>query len=312
MLLCVRLFAAGAFATCALAGGEFDLEGALRPEVRATVTLHGATSPFSASARTDGRGRFRFRRLPAAAYTVIVSLPGGGELRQTVEVGPGMADSGGRVRVELGIAEEQLEHASRHLVSAALLAVPRAALREYDRAQQCLSRSDIPGAVASLKEAVRLAPGFSAAWNNLGTIAYQTRNLSEAESHFREALRHDPASYEPLVNLGGVLLSEGKLPEALELNRAAVRRRPNDALANSQLGLCLYRNGELDSASRYLETAKRLDPNHFSAPQLALAEIHVMRDRKAEAEAELRDYLKRHPDSPVAASLRESLDRLRR
>ena len=59
------------------------------------------------------------------------------------------------------------------------------------------------GALASLQRAVEIAPEFAAAWNNMGTIAYQSRNYLRAEECFREALSADPSAYEPLVNLEG-------------------------------------------------------------------------------------------------------------
>ena len=48
------------------------------------------------------------------------------------------------------------------------------------------------------------APQFSAARNELGTIAYQTKNFARAEECVLHALDEDPRAYEPLVNLGGV------------------------------------------------------------------------------------------------------------
>ena len=94
----------------------------------------------------------------------------------------------------------------------------------------------MPGAIEYLKNALDLAPQFSAAWNHLGTIAYQSGEYETAEKHFREALRHDPDSYAPLVNLGGALLSLNRVEEALTINLEAVKERPDDALAHSQLG----------------------------------------------------------------------------
>src|SRR6185369_16212239 len=98
------------------------------------------------------------------------------------------------------------------------------ARREYAEAQKRLSRPDAPAAVAHLQRAVEIAPQFAAAWNQLGVIAYQSRQYPQAEEHFRRGLAADPQAYEPLVNLGGVLLNLGRVDEALEYNRYAVSR----------------------------------------------------------------------------------------
>jgi tetratricopeptide (TPR) repeat protein len=169
----------------------------------------------------------------------------------------------------------------------------------------------VPAAITHLERSVELAPQFSTAWNNLGTIAYQSGRYQDAERYFRRSLQQDRQAFEPLVNLGGVLLTLGKLDQALEYNLEAVLSRPNDALANSQLGLTYFAVNNLPLAQKYLETAKRLDPAHFSHPQLTLAEIHLRRQEASMAADELEDFLRRHPDWPKAAEMRAAIAKLR-
>ena len=126
-------------------------------------------------------------------------------------------------------------------VSATVLSIPERAVSEYEEARRCLSRRDSERAVQHLSRAVQMAPQFSAAWNQLGVMAYQVRRYSDAETNFRRALAADPEAFEPLVNLGGVLLNLKRPADALPYNQSAVMRRPNNALANSQLGLDLLR-----------------------------------------------------------------------
>ncbi|MBI1791293.1 MAG: tetratricopeptide repeat protein, partial [Acidobacteria bacterium] len=195
----------------ALAAGNpaYDLAGRIHPPMPASVSLHGATSPFSASTLSDAGGRFQFHRLLAGTYTVIVFVPGRGEMRRTIEVGPSLADKRGRVEIAVEFASG--DPASGALVSARELAVPERAWQEYRRAGQKLERRDVAGAIVHLERALEIAPHFVAAWNHLGTLAYQTRHYPKAETYFRRALTHDPRAFEPLVNLGGVLLTLGKL-----------------------------------------------------------------------------------------------------
>lgn len=301
-----------------LAGAEprtFDLEGSVQPAARAAVHLHGATSPYSASTLADARGRFQFRKLLPQAYTVVVFVPGRGETRQTIDVGPGLADARGRVSLTVEMVESKLQTDQmvrrKNLISVRELSIPEKAHREYAEAQKKLGRRDVEGAVAHLERAVEMAPQFSAAWNNLGTICYQTRQFAKAEGHFRRALDADPEAFEPAVNLGGVLLTLEKLDEALKYNLYSVLTRPNDALANSQLGMNYFYLGDADRALKYLKTAKSLDPAHFSHPQLLLTEIYLRRKDDQAAAAELEDFLQHHPDWPAAASMREAIGKLR-
>jgi Tfp pilus assembly protein PilF len=239
---------------------------------------------------------------------------GAAEARQTIEVGPGAADSRRRVQVTLALKDSDFDPAPdrrRHAVSARQLAIPERALRDYEDAQHDLEKHDAEAAEKHLEHAVELAPQFSGAWNNLGTIAYQTRRFALAEQRFREALRQDPSAYEPLVNLGGVLVTLHKLDEALEVNVHAALTRPTDALAESQLGMTYFELGQFDNAIKHLERARQLDATHFSHPQLFLAEIHLRRGEKNAAADVLEDFLSHHPDYPQAAKVRENIVELR-
>ena len=143
---------------------------------------------FASIDPADLRGRFRFHKLSAGTYTLAVFEPERGEARQTIEVGPGTANSKGRVAVTLRMESAKFESNDatkrRSIVSARELSIPVRARQEYGEAQKRLSRRDVDVAVAHLQRAVEIAPQFSAAWNQLGTIAYQTRKYPAAEKYF--------------------------------------------------------------------------------------------------------------------------------
>ncbi len=302
--------AAAAFAAEPL----FELSGQLRPPGRASVSLFGTKNPFIAATLSDAAGRFSFKKLRADDYTVAVFIPGRGEARRTVEVAPAAADSHGRVSLTLDLKDSDFDLAAsvpQYSVSTSRLAIPKAALREYLEAEKDLGRHDPDAAVKRLENAVEMAPQFAAAWNELGTIAYQTRKFDRAEECFRQALEQAPAAFDPLVNLGGVLVTVHKLDQAVDYNLRAVLARPNDALANSQLGLTYFELGRMDLAQKYLERTRQIDPAHFSRPQLLLAEIHLRRGERREAAAVLEEFLKYHPDWPQAAKMRQTIAELR-
>jgi len=290
------------------AGQAYEVRGRLLPESSAAISLFGAITPFRAETSADDQGHFRFRALAPGEYIIAVFISGKGEVRQTIEIGPGTTDAKGRIELTIPIEDVSAEGLpDRAKVSARELSIPENARREYAAAQKNLGRHNVADAVAHLQRAVAIAPQFTSAWNNLGTIAYQTRQYARADECFRKALEQNPGSYEPSVNLGGVLLNEGKPDEALPYNRSAVLSRPRDALANSQLGMNYFMLRNLESSQEYLEIAKRLDPAHFSYPQLTLARIHLLRNERGLAAQELRDFLGRHPDAPESAHVRKQL-----
>jgi Tfp pilus assembly protein PilF len=292
----------------------YQLSGRISPAGRASVTLFGATQPFTASTFTGETGRFTFKKLTPATYTVSVYQPGRGEARYTIEVGPSLADARNRVQLTVTLRDADFDPTSdrrRHSVTASELTIPERALRDYVDAQHDLEKRDVEAAEKHLEHAVELAPRFAAAWNTLGTLAYQTRRFPLAEQRFRQALKQDSTAYEPLVNLGGVLVTLHKLDEALEVNVHATLTRPNDALAHSQLGMTYFELGQFDSAVKYLERARKLDPAHFSHPQLYLAEIYLRRGQKGDAALVLEDFLQHHPDYPQAEIMRRNIVELR-
>jgi tetratricopeptide (TPR) repeat protein len=294
----------------AFAAQLFTLEGRIVPASRGAATVHATSSPFTSSTLVNVDGAFRFKQLAPGSYTVSVNIPGRGEVRQTVVLGPATADSKRRVRVQLAAAGEAVQRESAHLVSSKELSVPDRARRAYSDAMKKLERRDVLGATKDLERALEMAPGFAAAWNHLGTIAYQTRHFEEAERYFRAALDADSEMYEPLVNLGGVLINNRKLDEAWQLNVRAVLTRPRDALAQSQLGMTYLYLGKLDLSEKHLLEAIAIDPAHFSHPQIHLAEVYFRRKDVAKCAAQLEDFIARHPDDPTVPRIREMLGKL--
>lgn len=290
---------------------QYEVRGTLVPAARASVSLHGSTTPFNSSTLTGPDGKFRFKRIQPGVYTVIVFIPGRGEIRKTIDIGPSVADQGGRVEVAIRLDESKMTPDRSSLVSLRELSIPQSARDEYSKAARKLESRDVQGAIQHLNRAVELAPQFAAAWNHLGTIAYQTRRYEDAEKFFRRSLEADANAYEPLVNLGGVLATLGRFDEAWNFNLHAVLRRPNDALAQSQMGMTYFGLNRLDLAEKYLLEAVRLDPGHFSHPQLLLAEIYLQRGQKEKAANVLDDFLRRHPDWPLAEKMRDTISQLR-
>ena len=282
----------------------------ISPDNLPLVLLEGAKVPFVAHTRTDLSGKFKFKNLQPDMFTLIVYVPRAGEYRKTVEVSAGLADSKGRVFIDVEF-QSNLGSGALQKASLNMLSIPEKALREYEKARRKLGSRDSEGATAHLKKAVEIAPQFVEAWNTLGTLAFKAAEYRLADSYFREALKQDPEYYPSVVNLGGALLMQSKLREALAFNIAAIQARPEDALAHSQLGLNHYYLSQFPEAEKHLKIAISLDPSHFSFPQLPLAEIYLSRKDFASAARELDQFLKLHPDAGKTAAVKKRMDRIR-
>ena len=268
------------------------------------VFLHAISTPYYAQTLAARDGEFKFKKLPPGAYLLTAAVPRVGEVSKTIEVGPSFADSKRVIVTKISFGKTDVIEKDQS-VSTIELSIPQNARQEFNRAQDRLSRPDVEGAVQHLKKAVEMAPQFAAAWNNLGTIAYQSNQFAKAEEYFREALKQDPNAYYPLVNLGGTLLSLKRYEESLPLNARAAKERPADPLAQSQLGQSYFFLGQLDAAESHLKKAKSLDPSHFSHPQLVLMKVYARRNQVDKALMEMEEFLMLHPDSGTAAQIRE-------
>lgn len=179
----------------------YEVTGRIVPPAALPIFLHGATAPFESSTESDADGRFHFHKISAGTYTIVISTPVSGQTLQTIELGPGTVDSKGRFEIVLTIDKKRLESEGARgtpaTVSATVLSIPERAVREYEEARRCLSRRDSERAVQHLSRAVQMAPQFSAAWNQLGVMAYQVRRYSDAETNFRRALAADPEAFKP-------------------------------------------------------------------------------------------------------------------
>ena len=278
---------------------------------RIILTVLHIGSTFNAQTRADFSGRFQFRRIPQGTYSLSIYIPAHGEMRTTLDITSSFADARGRVERRISYDEDALTHdalpVQQGMVSVRELTIPRRAQSEYTAARADLRRGKVESAQRRLQKAVEIAPQFAEALNYLGVLAYQRREFSEAETFFRRALEKDPEASEPLVNLGGALLSLNRVEEAVEVNTRAQAAQPKDALANAQLGLSYYLQGNDEEALNYLLLTEQLDPAHFSHPQIPLANIYLQNSDAQSAIEELQDFLRHHPDSPGAGSVRAKI-----
>ena len=274
------------------------------------VILEAVQFPLRRKVRAGWGGRFRIKKLPQSSYKMAILVPGMGEMRRTVDVGPTFADKKGRIEATFVFEPTSLAEPVA-TVTATRLAVDSKAEKAYRKALKKLEKGESNEAVKELEKAVEIDSRYAEAWNRLGTIAYITRDFPKAEQAFRQALKHAPESYPPVVNLGAALLALNEPTKALAMNLRAVRMKEKDPLAHAQLGSSYYRLGRHGEAIKHLKRAKQLAPRHHSGPQLILADIYWYRKQYAATADELAEFLHYHPDWPDSDRLNGILRRAR-
>lgn len=145
-------------------------------------------------------------------------------------------------------------------------------------------KGDLTGAIAELREAIRLQPDSYEAHNNLGNALLQTGDVPTALSEFERAVAAKPRSATLHFNFGNALFIAGRSDDALSQYQAGIQLQPDliwpkaPNLGQSSMGVAAWnlatspdpatRNGE-----RALQLAQQLDRLTEGRDALVLAEL---------------------------------------
>jgi cytochrome c-type biogenesis protein CcmH/NrfG len=292
------------------------------PDLRVEVRLESGATQVIFTAFTDSGGNFEFRNLAPGPYYISVNAEGYEPFRQSV------ASFGGNsltivLSKPVAIIKERptgLDADDRDIVDISQMKenLPKKAVQDYEKAILEKQKGKIESAMKLLEDAIRIAPNFFHAHNNLGLIYLLQKRYPDAETEFKRSHELSPKSERPLVNIGSLYIEQailkkddrevsGKLlDQALDALELSVKLNPHSAPAYFLLGQANYRSSFFDEAEAAFKKAQEADPNLVGA-RLMLANIYVKQEKWAEALDALDSYLK---DSPRATD-RTTVEELR-
>lgn len=171
-------------------------------------------------------------------------------------------------------------------------------------------KGDSSEAEAMYLEALRVAPGYDEAANNLALMYAQLRRTEEAERVVRQALEVNPGSAQLWRALGQHCDRLGALGDAESAFRRAIALQPEDADSHFGLGVVLFRQRRFDEAIQHYERAIAISPraarywNNLGCAHLdaGRADVAVEKIRRA---VEIDPF-----DAPAWNNLGAALDRL--
>ncbi|BCS36055.1 hypothetical protein TBR22_A52920 [Luteitalea sp. TBR-22] len=168
---------------------------------------------------------------------------------------------------------------------------------------------DPAGAMAQIAEAIRLSPGSSQAFLNLGVLRVQQGEANEAETAFRKAIALDPRSVDSRLALANFLWAAGRAKEAESALQEAIAIEPLHPLANRMLSSLYMASGRSAEAEKSLKVLA--DASRSPGARFQLAEYYLEVGRRQEAATVLKGLSAEratHADAEVELAAIEQAD----
>lgn len=135
----------------------------------------------------------------------------------------------------------------------------------YSQGVGLLSSGDLLGAMAELREALRLQPDLAQARFSLGTALYLSGDVDSAIDAYRTVIRQQPDLAHAHLHLGTALMVTHAWAEAQSALKTAVGLQPDSVSAHYNLGLVRDRLGDRRAAIESYREALRIRPDHAEA-----------------------------------------------
>lgn len=186
---------------------------------------------------------------------------------------------------------------------------PKKAVKEFERGLDSDRKGKRDEGIRHYEKALSLAPDFYPAHNNLGSDYLAKRDFKSAQDQFEQAIKLNQSDAQAHLNLANLLLMTKNYEGALSSVQEGLKRQPNSPLGQFLLGSIYERLGKFPEAERALRQTLELAPK-MSRVRLELVNLYLAQQKKAEATAELKAFLKDSPDDPLAPKVKEALNKL--
>ncbi|MFD1328131.1 FecR domain-containing protein [Mycoplana ramosa] len=171
-------------------------------------------------------------------------------------------------------------------------------------------RADIEGnidaAIEDIDAALKIAPGSTNLWNDLGLIQSTRGDMQSAEAALLRAIELDPEDVAAHTNLAILYLDQDRVREAKREIDRVMELNPGFDLALIARGRYHLQTGELEKATEDLLKGTVANPA-YSQGQLLLAVAHQEQRNRDAARQALDNADRLDPNDPVIPSFRASV-----
>jgi tetratricopeptide (TPR) repeat protein len=271
------------------------------------VRLSGRNGPVAEGDAND-RCEVDLGNIPVGTYHLNVS---GQNFPETDEV-VSLSRASTELEVNVKRADDSDAAVSAGaVVSAADLAIPHNAQKEFEKSNDQIARQDFNRAMQSLNRAIAIYPAYASAYNNLGVVYARLGDRERERDALKKALSINDHFAPAYVNLGRMNIATGDFSNAeLALTKAA-SYDPKDAMTLVLLAYSELMDKHFDQVITASRKAHTLQGTHAFAHQLAARAFEQKRDA-ADAITELKQFLKEEPEGERADLARKELAAVRR
>ena len=297
--------------------GQVRLSGGTFPPERVLISLQTRGSTLTSS-YTDNEGRFGFYNLVPNPYYLVIEAEEYQPVRQLVIVNPTITQTTivhivltPRANPKPKSPPGPAPGGNPNVVSSAeyLKKFPDEARKEFDAGVKSDERGQADEAIRHYQNAIRIAPDFYPARNNLGAKYLSKGEFEAAEKEFVEVIKLNPNDPQAYFNLGNACYLTKRYEEATRTLREGLRKNPQSALGYFLLGAVSMRTGDFAAAERHLQMAGEFDPA-MSRVRLELANLYLQSGRKDDAVRELKSFVALFPKDPLLPKVKEVLNKI--
>ncbi|MGF1477872.1 MAG: TIGR03032 family protein [Cyanophyceae cyanobacterium] len=168
------------------------------------------------------------------------------------------------------------------------------------------AQGNLAAAVTAFQEAIRSAPDYLAAYNQLGNVLQAQGRVEEAIAAYQQGLAVNPNVAALQCNLGNAWQMQGQVEEAITAYQRAIELDSTFALAYFNLGQLLAAQHQPDAAEHHFQQALRHQP-HAAEIYLQYGNLLQQQGRTEEAIAQFREAIGRQPSAEAYVSLGTAL-----
>ncbi len=252
------------------------------------------------SPRSFADSMFDVSCLPPGSYRVTAKL-GTLEASEDVFLGDDGSDA-----IILRLPTEGATGPSTSPVSVAQLKVPKKALKLLQAAREKLAAKDISAALQKVGEALKVDPGFSAAYEVRGLLDLQQQHTLEAIADLDRAVKLDAGNAMARVVLGAAYNSSAKFADAVRILEAATPLAVDAWQLHYELGKAYAGVGRFREALASLNRALELNPK-YAPIRYARGALLMHIGQYKDGAADLHQYLHDAPNGPEATSAQQLL-----